>query len=82
LAGGGGAGSADIAVRALAGLPDLCGGPVADAPYLPLGSGAEFGEFAFEFFHPGHGLSRGVVGLLAVGLRGVALGGSTLPRSR
>jgi hypothetical protein len=35
---------------------------------------AELCEFAFEFFHAGHGLGGGVVGLVAVGACGVAFG--------
>jgi hypothetical protein len=74
LAGGVLPGGADVAVRVLAGLADLRGGAVADAAYLLLGVGAELREFAFEFFHAGHGLGRGVVGLVSLGAGGGALG--------
>ena len=46
----------------------------ADVAYLGFGGGAEFGEFAFKVIHAGDGLGGGVVGLLTVGVRGVALG--------
>jgi hypothetical protein len=74
LAGGIGSGGADFTVCVFAGLPDLCGGTGAGLANFRFGGGAQFGEFAFQVVHTGDRLGGGVVGLLAVSLRGVAFG--------
>jgi hypothetical protein len=74
LAGGVSTGGADLVLCSVANLLDFGNGTSADLADFFSGRRAEFGEFAFEVLHAGDRLGGGVVGLLAVGVCGVAFG--------